>query len=193
MSVQQQHQHKIWNMKTEWKKHLTFEERENPRLKKETRERYQNPLQRCLLLSLSWPENRANEYDDRARVKPPGEEVEPRGGSKAVLCGLRVEDLTLSLTHTCESSCCCGERDEGVGWYGSYRWRQSSERTTAPQKGLTERRESGTACSCSPVRSHSPSFIHVWGRWRRRSFFFSLNDVFPTINIWLLSWIILHC
>lgn len=25
----------------------------------------------------------------------------------------QAEDRTLSLTHTCESSCCCGERDEG--------------------------------------------------------------------------------
>lgn len=44
----------------------------------------------CRVRCLSWPENRASEYDDRVRVKLPGEEVEPRGGSKAVLRGLRV-------------------------------------------------------------------------------------------------------
>lgn len=41
--------------------------------------------------TLLWPENGVNKYDEskRVRAKLPGEEVELRGGSKAVLCGLR--------------------------------------------------------------------------------------------------------
>lgn len=50
----------------------------------------QSPAALSTALCLSWPENRENKYEVRARVKLPGEEVEMRGGRKAVLRGLRV-------------------------------------------------------------------------------------------------------
>lgn len=161
------------SMKYNWVKKALYLWRERKfKTKKETREISESPAALSAAEPvLAWKQSEQVWRQSESETAWWGSGAEGREQGRPLWA--QGEDLTLSLTHTCESSCCCcGEGDEGVGWYGSYRWRQSSERTTAPQKGLTERRESGTACSCCPVWSHSPSFIHVWRRWRRRSFFF---------------------
>lgn len=62
-------------------------------LKREKTEISQSPVALSATHRLLWPENGVNKYDEskrvRVRAKLPDEEVQLRGGSKAVLCGLR--------------------------------------------------------------------------------------------------------
>lgn len=85
----------------------------------------------------------------------------------------------LTLTHTCESSCCCGERDGGEADMAAITGEIGSKGQRNHRK-VQSREETRSTCLCSPAGLHLPCFTHEEEEEEEEAY---LSDVFSAINI----------